>query len=1004
MESTNTATNTGKKRKLGVKGIIIIVLLIVFIFVLLINWLTDLMWFKDLTYLSVFLTKLFTQLKIGIPTFVVITFLAYIYLKFIKKGYVKRVESDELPDNKKLNLITWGLAGAFGAITTYFAVTRLWFQTLQFTHSSDFDIKDPLYNIDISFYVFKLNFIEQLNQIVILLIIAFALLTFIYYSVLLSVRTPRIFETVEENTEPEEEPEEEYEFDETDEYEYEEDRYTGGEGGRPIDDNPFSEINDMFGKFTKQFTGQGGRGGQQGGFGGMFGGGRQQRTPKKSTQVDNKNVKMILHIAEKQLIVVGVLFFLMIGVYFLLKQFDLLFGNTMGGAVYGAGFTDVNITLWMYRILIGLSVLAAIGVAYGIAKKKFKPAAIIPAVMIAVGLLGTGVGLLVQNFVVSPDEINKESKYLERNIEYTQYAYGLDGVDIKAFKASENLTSDDIAKNEETISNIRINDYAPAKKFYNQTQSIRQYYDFNDVDVDRYTINGDYTQTFLSAREINEEKISNTWLNRHLKYTHGYGATLSRVDKITASGQPDMLIKNIPPESAVDVQITDPEIYFGESTNDYVLVNTDEDEFDYPDGNSNKYCQYKADAGIKMNLLTRFMFSVREKSLKMLVSGNINSDSKILINRNISARVHEIMPYLDYDDDPYMIAVDGHLYWIIDAYTATNRYPYSEPYSEETDVDYVRNSIKVVIDSYTGETNYYIVDKTDPIAKTFQKIYPKLFKDFEQMPDGIRAHIRYPGTLLNIQAQIYQRYHMNDVKVFYQNEDLWQSASEIYGIDEQPMTPNYYIMKLPGEPSAEFVNSIPFTPKDKKNMMGLLVARNDGEDYGKLVLYQMPKSKIVYGPMQVEAQIDQNTEISKEFSLWNSSGSTYSRGNLFVIPIEDSLLYVEPVYLEATNSSIPEVKRVIVVFGDDIAYKPTLAEALNDMFGEGSAHESKSGEEASSSDEGQSGSPAEMSTTEMIQAAQAAYDEAQEALADGNWAEYGKHMDELEKYLNKLAK
>ena len=273
------------------------------------------------------------------------------------------------------------------------------------------------------------------------------------------------------------------------------------------------------------------------------------------------------------------------------------------------------------------------------------------------------------------------------------------------------------------------------------------------------------------------------------------------------------------------------------------------------------------------------------------------------------------------------------------------------------------------------------------------------------MPDGIKAHIRYPGTLLNIQAEIYQRYHMNDVKVFYQNEDLWQIASEIYGIDEQSMTPNYYIMKLPGEQSAEFVNSIPFTPKDKKNLMGLLVARNDGENYGKLVLYQMPKSKIVYGPMQVEAQIDQNTEISKEFSLWNSSGSTYSRGNLFVIPIEDSILYVEPVYLEATNSSIPEVKRVIVVFGDDIAYEATLAEALNSMFGEGSAHESKGSEEAGKDDQGGgSAAPAEMSTNEMIQAAQAAYDEAQEALTNGDWAEYGKHMDELEKYLNKLAK
>jgi len=1001
LESTNTNTGgAGKKKKIGVRGIIIIVLAIVLIFVLLINWLTDLMWFNDLSYISVFLTKLFTQLKIGIPTFIIVTFLAYIYLKFIKKGYVNRVESDELPDNKRLNLITWGLAGAFGVITTYFAVTRLWFQTLQFTNSTDFDIKDPLYNIDISFYVFKLNFIEQLNQIVILLIVAFAVLTFIYYSVLLSMRTPRIFEAVEEDTEPEPEPAEEDSYDDTDEYEYEEDRYTGGEeGGRPIDDNPFSEINDMFGKFTKQFAGSG-RGGQKGG--GIFGG-AGGRAQKPRTQVDNKNVKMILHIAEKQLIVIGVLFFLMIGVYFLLKQFDLLFGNTAGGAVYGAGFTDVNITLWMYRILIGLSVLAAIGVAYGIAKKKFKPAAFIPALMIAIGLLGTGVGLVVQNFIVSPDEINKESKYLERNIEYTQYAYGLDGVNIKAFKATEDLTSKDIANNEETITNIRINDYAPAKKFYNQTQSIRQYYDFNDVDVDRYMFDGDYTQTFLSAREINEEKISNTWLNRHLKYTHGYGATLSRVDKITASGQPDMLIQNIPPESSVDVQITEPEIYFGESTNDYVLVNTDEDEFDYPDGNSNKYCQYKADAGIKMNLLTRFMFSVREKSLKMLVSGNINSDSKILINRNISSRVHQIMPYLDYDEDPYMITVDGHLYWIIDAYTATNRYPYSEPYSEETDVDYVRNSIKVVIDSYTGETNYYIVDATDPIAKTFQSIYPKLFKDFKDMPDGIKAHIRYPGTLLNIQAEIYQRYHMNDVKVFYQNEDLWQIASEIYGTDEQAMTPNYYIMKLPGEQSAEFVNSIPFTPKDKKNLMGLLVARNDGDNYGKLVLYQMPKSKIVYGPMQVEAQIDQNTEISKEFSLWNSSGSTYSRGNLFVIPIEDSLLYVEPVYLEATNSSIPEVKRVIVVFGDDIAYEPTLAEALNSMFGEGSAHASVDTDEGGKDQNGKS-ETSEMSQTELIDAAQAAYDEAQEALKEGNWSEYGKHMNELEKYLNKLAK
>ncbi|MGN0702896.1 MAG: UPF0182 family protein [Lentihominibacter sp.] len=972
-----------KKKKVGAKGIIIVALAIILLFVVLINWLTDLMWFKDLGYLSVFFTKLFTQLKVGIPTFVVITFLTYVYLKFIKKGYNNKVESDEIPDNRKLNLITWGLAGVVGALSAYFAVTRLWFQTLQFTNSSDFDIKDPLYNIDISFYVFKLNFVEELNQIVIMLIVIFALLTFVYYSILMSMRTPRVFEEVEEETESE------YAEAADDDYEYEEDRYTGEGGGRPVDDNPFSEINEMFGKFAKQF---GGGRGNAGGFGG------KKKKPKK--QLDNRNLMMIVHIAEKQLIIVAVLFFLMIGVYFLLKQFDLLFGST--GAVYGAGFTDVNVTMWMYRVLIVLAVISAITVAIGISKKKLKVAVICPAIMVAVGILGTGVGLVVQNFIVAPDEINKESKYLERNIEYTQYAYGLDGVDVKAFKATEDLSGEDIANNDETISNIRINDYAPAMKFYNQTQSIRQYYEFNDVDVDRYTIDGDYTQTFLSAREIDEEKISSTWLNKHLKYTHGYGITLSRVDKITASGQPDMLIDSIPPESSVDIEVTRPEIYFGELTNDYVLVNTDEEEFDYPDGNSNKYCKYKADSGISLNPLTRLMFSVREKSLKMLVSGNINSDSRILINRNIEQRVKEIMPYLDYDSDPYMVTDGGKLYWIIDAYTATNRYPYSEPYSEDTDVNYVRNSIKVVIDAYTGDTDYYIVDDSDPIAQTFKSIYPKLFKDFEEMPEGLKSHIRYPGTLLNIQAQIYQRYHMNDVKVFYQNEDLWQIASEIYGTEEQPMTPNYYIMKLPGEESAEFVNSIPFTPKDKKNLMGLLVARNDGDNYGKLVLYQMPKSKIVYGPMQVEAQIDQNTEISKEFSLWSSSGSKYSRGNLFVIPIEDSLLYVEPVYLEATNSSIPEVKRVIVVYGDNIAYEATLAEALTSMFGEGSAN-GGSKEETGSKDNSSAGSTG-MSKTELAEAAQGAYENAQDALKDGDWSSYGKYMDELEGYLNKLAK
>lgn len=952
-----------KKKRTGLRVIIAIVI-ILGLFLSLIGFITDFMWFRELGYVSVFFTKLFTQIKIGVPTFVVVTFLAYIYLKFLKRGYFIKVSSDEPVNHGRLNLISWGLAAAYGAITTFFTVTKLWFDFLQFINSTSFGKKDPLFDMDISFYAFKLDFIEEVNQIVLVLLIAFAVLTVIYYSILLTVRTPKIFEEKAQTVDEEEE----------------QSHAQGGAG------NGFDNLNGMFGKFTEAFTGKAG-----GGF---------KRPSRPHRSFDNQNLKMLVSIAEKQLIIVGVLFFLMVGVNFFLKQYDLLFGST--GAVHGAGFTDVNITLWMYRIIMVLAVFAAVGFAVGISRRHIKPAVVAPIIMIIIGVAGTGAALVVQNLVVTPDEINKESRYLERNIEYTQTAYGLNDVNKKEFAASNDLTGEDISNNDETISNIRINDYEPAKTFYNQTQSIKQYYSFNDVNVDRYNINGEYTQTFLSAREIDENSINDTWLNKHLKYTHGYGITLSRVDKITASGQPDMLIGGITPVSDVDeIKITRPEIYYGELTNNYVLTNTSEEEFDYPDGNENKYTTYEGDAGIKLNPLNRFMFAVKERSLKLLVSGNVKSSSKILINRNIKERVKQIMPYLEYDKSPYMVTVDGKLYWIIDAYTYTNRYPYSEPFSDTSDTNYIRNSVKVVIDAYNGTTDYYIVDDTDPIAQNFKKIYPDLFKDIKDMPEGIKAHIRYPSTLLNIQAQVYQRYHMNDVKVFYQNEDLWQISSEIYGTEEQTMSPNYYIMKLPGEDSAEFVNSIPFTPKDKKNLMGLFVARNDGGNYGELILYQMPKSQTVYGPMQIEAQIDQNTEISKEFSLWNSSGSKYSRGNMFVVPIEDSLLYIEPVYLEATNSSIPEVKRVIVVYGDNIAYEATLAEALNSMFGEGSAYER---EDSGNTDTTSGGNGDELSQTEIIKRAQDAFDNAQNAQKNGDWAKYGEYLNELDKYLNMLSK
>lgn len=957
------------ERKISI--ILMTIILVLVLFLTMIQFITDFMWFKEMGYTDVFFKQLVTQLTVGVPTFIVVTALVQVYLTHLKKTYFAKIASSEETNMKGLKKTTLILSIVFGAIATFMAVSQLWFEILKFANSTSFDLADPLFNLDISFYIFRLEFLKQLNEILIGVIIGFVALTIIYYIILMTVRTPDVFK--EENPQP----------DFTDEAG--EERYTAGS-------NPFGggqksgNANDPFSKFAEAFGGK------------TF----QQRPAKPRKQFDDNNFKQLLKIASGKISVLGFIFFIMLGINFFLRQFDLLHAHT--GAVYGAGFTDVNITLWMLRILCVLSVLSAILFVVHMSKKNYKKLLSVPVLMIVVGLVGTGAAYLVQNFVVSPDEINKESEYLARNIEYTQYAYGLDDVNVKPFAADNTLTYKDINENTETINNIRVNDFDPAKQFYNQTQSIRQYYTFNDVDVDRYMINGKYTQTFLTAREIDESKRGNdSWLNSHLKYTHGYGVALSRVDKVTASGQPDVLIGNIPPVSSVEeIQIDRPEIYFGELSNDYIIVGTNEKEFDYPDGDSNKYTTYEGDAGIKMNFLNRVLFSIREGSLKMFTSSNIDSSSRIIINRNVMDRVRTIMPYLSYEDDPYMVTVDGKLYWMIDAYTLSSYYPYSESYGEGS-VNYIRNSVKVVVDAYNGDVNFYIVDEKDPIAATFAKIYPTLFKSFDQMPESLKAHIRYPNNLFQIQASVYGKYHMEDVNVFYQKEDVWDIASEIYGMEKQQMKPNYYIAKLPGEDKAEFFNSLPFTPKSKQNMTALMVARNDGDNYGQLVLYQFPKSRTIYGPEQIEAQIDQNTEISKEFSLWNSSGTKYRRGNMFIIPINTSVLYVEPVYLEAQNSSIPEVKRIIMAYDDEIAYEETLAECLVLLFGDG-AEDGVSGQGTGEpSDDGQQSS-GEMSQSELIAAAAAAYENATEAQKKGDWAGYGKYMDELEKYLNKLAK
>ena len=962
---------------------IAVLVIIAMLFLTMIQFITDFLWFKEMGYVDVFFKELTTQLKVGIPTFVVVSGLVWVYLTHLRKSYFAKIASFEDTNIKKLKKTTVLLALIFGAISTFMAVSQLWFEFLKFANSTSFDIADPIFNVDISFYIFKLEFLKQLNEILIGVIIGFVALTIVYYIILMTMRTPDVFK--EEAPQPD--PAEEYV--QYGEAAFGEERYSGN--ADPFSHNPFEngtkKAEDPFRKFAD-----------------AFGGKKFERKPKK--QFDDNNFKQLLKIASGKISILGFIFFLMLAVNFFLQQFDLLQAHT--GAVYGAGFTDVNITLWMLRILCVLAVLAGIMFVVNMKRKKYTKILTIPALMILIGVVGTGASYLVQNFIVSPDEINKESEYLARNIEYTQLAYQLDDVDVKSFAADNTLTAADITENAETINNIRVNDFEPAQQFYNQTQSIRQYYTFNDVDVDRYMINGKYTQAFLTTREIDESKITDTWLNRHLKYTHGYGIALSRVDQVTASGQPAVLIGNIPPESEVEeITIERPEVYFGELSKEYIIVGTDEQEFDYPDGDSNKYTYYEGDAGIELNFLNRILFSIREGSMKLFTSSNIDGDSRIIINRNVMDRVRQIMPSLSYETDPYMVTVDGKLYWMIDAYTFSSYYPYSEPYNAETGINYIRNSVKVVVDAYNGDVDFYVVDEKDPIAMTYAKIYPTLFKSFDKMPEGLKAHLRYPNTLFQIQASVYGKYHMEDVNVFYQSEDAWDIAYEIYGMDKQQIQPNYYIAKLPGEEKAEFFNSIPFTPKSKQNMTALMVARNDGANYGELVLYQFPKGRTIYGPEQIEAQIDQNTEISKEFSLWNSSGTKYRRGNMFVIPINTSLLYCEPVYLEASNSSIPEVKRIIMAYDDEIAYEETLAECLVELFGD----KAEEGVDNGNTDQPQGGegtepgtdTPETMSQSELIAAAAEAYENAIEAQRDGDWAGYGEYMDELEKYLNELA-
>lgn len=646
--------------------------------------------------------------------------------------------------------------------------------------------------------------------------------------------------------------------------------------------------------------------------------------------------------AERKIAYLGLIVLFVIGIKYYFKGFELMYSTR--GVVYGASYTDIHVTLILYKIMSILSIISAFIFCFSLLKSKIKIIIAIPALLVSVLLIGNITGFIVQQLIVEPDEISKETEYLEYNIKHTQDAFSLNIINFEEFPVEQTLTWDDLENNSQTIKNIKINDAKPLQQTYNQIQGIRLYYTFSDIDMDRYFINGEYTQVFIAARELEQKNLNDkaqTWLNKHLKYTHGYGIVMSPVNSVTTEGQPELIFKNIPPITDTNLVLNRPEIYFGELHDRYVIINTSEDEFDYPSGSDNETTRYEGEAGIKLSGINRILFSIRESSLKLLFSSVVDSDSKIILYRNIFDRVKAIAPFLEYDKNPYLVLNpdDGKLYWILDAYTTSKFYPYSEMFSfKNKGVNYIRNSVKIVIDAYDGSTTYYLFDEEDPLVLAYDNIFDDLFTSMDDFPQGLLDHIKYPQDYFDLQSEVFKSYHVDNPEVFYNGEDIWDIANEKYIDGIQKVESNYVMFKLPDSDFAEFSLIVPYTPKEKANMTSLLVARNDGDNYGKLYIYRFPKDKTIQGPMMIESRIDQNSEISPQFTLWGQEGSTVLRGNLIVVPIENSLLYVEPIYIQADNpNSLPEMKRVIVAYEDQIVMEETLDKALRKIFNQNPA-------------------------------------------------------------------
>jgi uncharacterized membrane protein (UPF0182 family) len=701
--------------------------------------------------------------------------------------------------------------------------------------------------------------------------------------------------------------------------------------------------------------------------------------------------------ARAHLLWLAAIFFAVKAGGYYLDSFELLYSSR--GVVFGATYADVYGNLPALRLLAFVALLGALLAILQLYRRGLM------YLLVGVGLLAgihlVGLNLypsLLQRFRVVPNEIEAERPYIERNIQFTRRAYGLDKIESKDFPAEEQLTVQDLKRNDATIKNIRLWEHRPLLATYAQLQEIRTYYKFVEVDNDRYQIDGTYRQVMLSARELSHQHLPSrgNWINEHLTYTHGYGVVFGPVNQVTPEGLPEFFVKDIPPVSTGPVKVTRPEIYYGEVANDYVFVKTKAQELDYPAGDQNVYTNYQGSGGVPIRSFWRkLLFSARYGTLRILLSNDITAESRILYHRQIHERVKKIAPFITFDRDAYLvIAQGGRLFWIIDGYTTSDRYPYSEPTRRLG--NYIRNSVKAVVDAYNGSVTFYLSAPEDPIIQAYGKAFPGMFHALEKMPEDLRAHIRYPQDLFAVQARIYATYHMQDPQVFYNKEDLLSIPRKSQNGQERDMEPYYTIMRLPGEKKEEFVLLLPFTPNKKDNMRAWLAARSDPPHYGKLIALDFPKAKLVYGPKQIDARIDQDAFISQQLSLWSQRGSTVIRGSLLAIPIEQSLLYVQPLYLAAEKGSLPELKRVLVAFGNQIAMEETLEQSLQRVFGGRPGREPAPVVTAAVSAAG----PEKGLAVRALEH----YSRSQEYLRQGNWAGFGDELKKLEGVLRELPR